>query len=244
MPALPTRLPGPVSDLFDRADRVLISGWYHAVSIEPERFRAWLRRRRMPFLDPAPESTIPASPPPPLAEVDRTAELVIDRASHLFGAVGGAAGLVGAATIPPEIAAAVVSGLRLSQRLCVVYGFDPSTDRGQVALCRALAAGYGVSLPQTGPMGMRMRDLPGLLLPTEAPSPARMGSRVAKAVAVNSAWWVAGRLSRLVPIVSASSHAWDNRRKVGATGREMMQVLRQLAESPAEGPIEEASEIP
>lgn len=238
MPALPTRLPGPLSETLDRADKALVAGWYHTVSIDPERFRVWLRARRMSFLDPA------IAHSPALSEVDKTAEIVIDRAGQLFGAFGGAAGLVGAATVPPEIAAAVISGLRLSQRLCVVYGFDPMTDRGQIALCRALAAGYGVELPETGPMSMRFRDLPGLFLPSAAGRAAGMGTRVAKAVAVSSAWWVAGRISRLVPIVSASRHALDNRRKVGSTGRDMMKVLRQLAEAPPEGPIEDARELP
>jgi hypothetical protein len=234
MPELPAR----VSDVVDRADAALVAGWYHAVSIDPERFRAFLRFRRLPFIENQQMAHMPS-----LAEVDTTAEIVIERAGRVLGVVGGAAGLGGAATVPPEFVATVVAGLRLAQRLCVVYGFDPASDRGQMALCRALAAAYGVELPPTGPMRMRLRDLPGLLFPGGAPSRAGLGSKLARAVAKNSAWWVAGRLSRLVPLVSASSHAWDNQRKVDETGQKMMKVLRRLAELPPDGPVEDAQEL-
>lgn len=230
-------LPALVADVLDRADSALVSGWYSAVSVHPERVRAWLRFRGLPFVDPA------VPPSPPLTEVDHTADVVIGRASTLVGALGGAAGLVGAATVPPEWVAANVAVLRLAQRLCVVYGFDPSNDRGQMALCRALAAGYDVQLPETGPMRMRLRDLAALARPGR-PEPG-MGGRIARAMAVSSAWWVAGQVTRFVPLVSASTHAWDSQRKVDEIGRKMLAVLRRIAEVPAalEGAIEEAVEL-
>lgn len=231
-------LPGLVADALDRADSALVNGWYSAVSIHPERVRAWLRFRALAFVDPA----IP--PSPPLSDVDHTADLVIGRASTLVGAMGGVAGLVGAATVPPEWVAANVAVLRLAQRLCVVYGFDPTTDRGSMALARALAAGYDVELPETGPMRMRLRDLAVLARPGR-PEPG-MGGRIARAMAVSSAWWVAGQITRFVPLLSASTHAWDSQRKVDEIGRKMLGVLRRIAEVPAalEGPIEEAEELP
>lgn len=230
-------LPALVADVLDRADSALVSGWYNSVSIHPERVRAWLRFRGLPFVDPA------LPPAPPLSEVDHTAELVISRASTLVGALGGAAGLVGAASVPPEWVAANIAVLRLAQRLCVVYGFDPDGDRGQMALCRTLAAGYDVQLPETGPMRMRLRDLAALAGPGR-PEPG-MGGRIARAMAVSSAWWVAGQITRFVPVVAASTHAWDAQRKVDEIGHKMLGVLRRLAEAPIaiEGAIEEAVEL-
>ncbi|MEZ4236099.1 MAG: hypothetical protein R3F59_08040 [Myxococcota bacterium] len=192
------QLPVTFSDVLDRADASLVAGWYHAVSVQPERIRAWLRLRGLHFVDPARSDT------PPLAEVDRTAEAVIERASSLLGALGGAAGLVGAATVPPEFLATNVGVLRLAQRLCVVYGFDPTTDRGEMALTRALAAAYGVDLPETGPARMRVRDLPSLLR-GEGSGPQAMAGKVARAMAKSTAWWVAGRLTRFVPVLSAGT---------------------------------------
>lgn len=242
-------LPVVFTDVLERADATLLAGWYHAVSVNPDRIRAWLRFRGLPFVDPAkPE-------PPPLEDVDRTAEIVIGRSSNLLGALGGAAGFAGAATVPPEWVATAIAVLRLGQRLCVIYGFDPGTDRGEMALSRALAGAYGVAIPDAGPLRMRVRDLVTLLRP-DAPDPddvtagtaaprRGIGSRIARAMAKNTAWWVAGRLSRFVPVLSASSHAVETRGQVTETGRKMSAVLRQLAEvyPAAQGPVEEAHEL-
>ena len=61
-----------------------------------------------------------------------------------------------------------------------------------------------------------------------------------------TAWWVAGRLSRFVPVLSAGSHAVESRSQVGDTGRKMAEVLRRLSEvaPPELGAVEDAVEIP
>lgn len=231
-------LPAVVTDVLDKADATLVVGWYHAVSVHPERIRAWLRFRGLPFVDPIlPE-------PPVLAEVDRSAEVVIGRAGNLLGVVGGAAGFAGAATVPPEWVATNIGVLRLAQRLCLVYGFDPTTDRGEMAMCRALAAAYNIEVPETGPLRMRIRDLPSLLR-SEGSARQGIGTRLARAMARSSAWWVAGRITRFVPVLSASSHAVETRTHVTETGRRMKEVLRRLAEVPnaLPSPVEEAVEV-
>lgn len=231
-------LPAVVTDVLERADATLVAGWYHAVSVQPERIRAWLRLRGLPFVDPSlPE-------PPVIVEVDRTADLLIERASYVFGAIGGAAGIVGAATVPPEWVATNVGVLRLAQRLSVVYGFDPTTDRGEMAMCRALAAAYGVEVPETGPARMRVRDLPALFR-GDGSRRQGIGARLARAMARSTAWWVAGRITRFVPVISAGTHAVETRTLIGDTGRKMKAVLRRLAEVPnaIAGPVEEALEV-
>ena len=52
--------------------------------------------------------------------------------------------------VPPEAALSIVLVIRMIQRLCVVYGFDPETDRGEAALTRTLAAVWNVTLPEGG----------------------------------------------------------------------------------------------
>jgi hypothetical protein len=228
-------LPELFVDVLDRADRTLVAGWYDAVSVSAERVRAWLRSRGLPFLDPA----VPVEAT--LDQVDQTAEALVARSAALVGAMGGAAGLVGAATVPTEWLAANVAALRLAQRLCVVYGFDPATDRGQMALCRALAHAYGVELPETGALRMRLSDVPSLFRRDRPPS--EVSARLVRGMAKSSAWWVAGRISRFVPVLSASRHAWDARKQVRDAGAKMQDVLRRLAEAPETGIPEDALEV-
>jgi hypothetical protein len=239
MPQLPAVLTDTLVDVFERADSSLVAGWYHAVSVQPERIRVWLRLRGLPFVDPL------LSDVPVLTEVDRTADVVIVRSSNLISAVAGGAGLIGAATVPPEWVATNIGVLRLAQRLCVVYGFDPGTDRGEMALSRALASAYGVEIPETGPMRMRVRDLPALLRSSNGQTPAGLVGKLSRAMAKSTAMWVAGRVTRFVPVLSASSHAVETRTAITDTGRKMQGVLRRLAEAPVAlpGPIEEALEL-
>jgi hypothetical protein len=230
-------LPELFVDAFDRADRELLASGYGSVSISTAQFREWLRRRRWPFVDPYDDR------PTPLADLDHTAERIIAGSARLVGLISGTAGMGGAATIPSEWVAVNIASLRMAQRLCVVYGFDPADDAGQMALCRVLAVTYGVELPMSGPMQLRITDLPGVLL-----AGARLDevpAKLLRAMAQSSAWWVAGRLSRLVPVIAAGTHALEARQAVQEAGRTMQTVLRRLAEAPEqrETEIEEALEI-
>ncbi len=213
-----------VLEMLDRADTTLVSGWYHAVSVSTDRVRAWMRFHGLAFVDPARDH------PPTMGELDRTAELMISRARISSGAMAGTAGLVGAASVPPEVLATMVSIVRLGQRLCIVYGFDPQQDRGRMALYRALAAAYQIELPTTGPVGIRVSDLPRLARRDTAPR--GIGASLARAVALQSALWVAGRITRYVPVISATSGAVDARRRTEEAARRMQKVLRRLTEIP------------
>ncbi len=230
-------LPGPLAELLDRADHTLVAGGYHAVSVSTERVRAWFRFRGLPFADPA------LRDPPSLGEIDRTADVIISRAAALGAAVGGSTSLGGLAGIPSEVGLSVVVVLRMAQRLTIAYGFDPNTDRGQAALARALAAAYGVDLPETGAVGLRVSDLPDLLRPGS--SPRDLGGRIARAMASGSLWWAASQITRFVPFVSAPRHAVRTRGHIEATGLRMREVLRRLAEVPdgSSAPLEDAVEI-
>lgn len=230
-------LPEVFVDAFERADRTLAAGWYHSVSVGAEPYRRWLRSRRLPFLDPE-EATAP-----PLVDLDHTAGLVIARAARSVGALGAVAGMGGLATIPSEWVAANVAALRMAQRLCVVYGFDPGDDRGQMALCRVLAHAYEVDLPPNGLLELRVSHLPGLVW-----SGARLDEvpgRLVRAMARSSAWWVAGRITRAVPVLSAGTHAAEARRAMEEAGGKMQQLLRRLAEAPEQAAldVEEAHEL-
>jgi len=229
--------PGIVADLFERADVSLIAGWYAAVSVSTERTRSWLRFRRLPFLDPDDRNA------PELAQLDYTTSNLIERSISGSAALSGAAGLVGALSVPPEVVATAIRTVRLAQRLCIVYGFDPQTDRGEMALSRALAAAYGLELPITAAVGMRVTDLPFLASPRR--SGRTVAARLTRAAVTSSAWWVAGRITRFIPVLAAGAGAVDARRRTERTGQQMQAVLARLADVPARSqPIEEAVEVP
>ena len=215
-------LPALLVDAVDRADTTLVAGGYRAVSVSADRVRAWLRFRGFAYVDPD------GTDAPAMRDLDRTADSVISRAAALCGAMGGAAGIAGAPSMPPEAVATGILVLRMAQRLCVVYGFDPSTDRGQMALARGLAAAWQIELPETGAFGLRVSDIPGLFRP--GASPRAVGGKLVRAMAMGTVGWIAYRFTRFVPLVSAPMHAFDNRAKVEAAGRRMQQVLRRLTE--------------
>jgi len=225
-------LPPALADLAHRLDTQLVEGWIAAVSVPTERTRRWLRGRRLPFVDPAAETV------PTLTELDYTARQVIERYASSAAFVGGAAGLGGLASIPPELATQVVATLRLGQRMCVVYGFDPATDRGRMALMRALAAAFEVELP-SGPVGLRASQVPGLLLRRQRNATGALARSVLKGTAFRLL-----RFTRVVPLLASATGAAEGRRSLTAMGGRMQQVLRRLAEAPpAPGGVEDAVEL-
>jgi hypothetical protein len=223
------------AEMWRRVDQRLMAGWWTTISVPAERTRRWLRGRRLAFID-------PEQPPPAMADVQRTADIVIARYANSAALLGAAAGLGGLLSVPPELAANLVAVLRLGQRLCVVYGFDPESDRGHMALWQALAKAYGVDLPASGLVGLRAADLPSLL---RAAAPTSVSGALVNAAVRGSAWRLLGRVTRFVPIVAAASQAAHERRQMDELGRAMSETLRQLADGPmARGAgIEDAVEL-
>lgn len=223
-----------VADLAERMDRRLPAGFYAAVSVPTEGVRARLRRDRRAFIDPD------AAAVPPMHEVDATAERVIRQASFGSASLGGIASIAGAASVPPEALAQTIAVLRLAQRLAIVYGFDPDTERGRIAVRRALAAGLELDLPDEGPLEVRMSDLPRLLAPRDARS---AGLTLARSAVRSTTYMLARRVSRLVPFVSPAFSAVAARRRVQEVGLRMRELLRRLAEVPDAGAIEDATVV-
>ena len=227
-----------LTDMMSRVDDRLVAGWVRALSVQTERERRRLRTAHRPFMDPTrPER-------PSLTELDHTAHWIIEQSRFGAAALGGFAGLAGFASVPPEILASVVAVLRLAQRLALVYGFDPDTDRGQMALWRALAAGYDVELPDRGPVGIRVTDLPAIMAP-RALAPRTVSGDLAAQIVRKSAWMIAGRITRLMPLLSSGSNATRGLQNMGEIGERMRLVFRQMAEVPFSDrqALEEAHEI-
>lgn len=226
-----------LGDVADQLDHSLLHRLYASVSAPTDRVRLTWRRAGWAFMEPGRQE-------PPLHELDRTADRVIAQACFGASAVGGLAGLGGLATVPPEVLASVVGLLRLAQRLALVYGFDPQTDRGQMAVWQALAAGLQLELPEGGAKSMRVRDLPRVML-SGAPPPNEAGLALAQGLFLGTLRLVGGRLSRMVPVLSSGAAAVSGRRRAKAAGQRMKATLRRLTEAPQGrgGVIEDAVEV-
>lgn len=220
------------------ADRRVLGGLVRRVGVDTARERARLRRRGWPFLDP--EAT---GEPPRRADVDRTAERVVEQAGAGQATLGTVAGLGGLVSIPAEIGAQVVASLRLAQRLALVYGFDPHDDRGRMAVSQALAAGLEITLPERGLVELRTRDLPAVLAGA-SPGQERMAATLARGAVVRATRAVAGRASRLVPVVASAAAAWGQHDALRDAGGRMAARLRRLAEAPAPRDVVDVQELP
>lgn len=222
----------------EQADARFFAGVVAAVSVPTDKARERLRLAGRPFLDPEG----PTRPSP--EAVDETAEWVILQAASGLTALGGLAGLGGAASVPPEVLAQLVGGLRLAQRLAVVYGLDPETDRGQMVVWRALAAGFEVELPEDGLVAMRVSQVPDLVR-GRLPGPSTVAGVLARRMAMRTAWNVARRITRLVPMIALSTAAAGAGRRTDAIGRRMMAVFRRASEFAMPDPslIEDAVEL-
>lgn len=219
-----------------RADAQAFAAAYSAVGVSTEEARRRLVSAGRAFVR-------EGEPTPPTEELDRTADWLIEQASASSATLGGIAGLGGWLSVPPETGAFLVASLRLGQRLAVVYGIDPETDAGRLALAQALAAGFEVELPERGVAGTRASEVVRALV-LRAGDPQAVGGQLALAVVLRAVKMMGGQVGRLVPVVSSGVSAVDNRRRTQAIGQRMKGVLRRLAELPLPTAlIEDAHEL-
>jgi hypothetical protein len=212
--------------LLTDADRRVLPAITAAVSVDPDRVRQWLRLGARAFVDPErPER-------PDEAAVLATARFVVAQSQQRMALASGTLGLGGLATIPPEALATGVSSLRLAQRLAVVFGLDPRTDRGRVAVWMALAAAYEVDLPDQGPLGPRVSELPGALIGRIDPKDTALG--VGAAVLRGSALRLLANATRWFPLpaVSLGLSLRGAARRHLLAGERMIEAIRGVADAP------------
>ena len=227
-------LPPALADVVDRADRGLAGGGYDSVSVRTADVRRALDAAKWAYIH-------PERPAPPIGDVEHTAQRLVAAAKWRSSLLAVAAGFAGVWSVPPEIAAATVATLRLAQRLAITFGFDPETDRGRMILFRALADALDVELPERGPEGVRVSDLPALAMPNVRPD--NIALWLARAMVVKSMWSVAGRITRFVPVVASGLGAWSARNRTQLLGSKMIRVYRRAAEMPLLAAPEDAQEI-
>jgi len=228
-------MPAPpwLDAIMEHADRRLLAGWYAGMSVDTATERRRLDALRWPYVH-------PDRPAPTLADVELTAKRLISVARRRSGVLAGAAGLAGGWALPPEVLATALTTLRLAQRLAIVHGFDPESDRGRMALWRALASALELELPPEGPVDVRLRDLPVLFRPNLAPR--NVAVWLVRALLMRSVRSVAG-VSRLVPVLASGTGALSARRRTAEVGERMCAIYRRMAEAPTSSGPEDAVEV-
>lgn len=230
--------PDIVRQLLRRADRHTVAAVLAAVSVDADRERARLSMHRKAVAGVPRHGEVPR-----LEDLDATAAWIVDQTSGQASMLGGVAGLAGVLSVPPEVLAFLVGMVRMGQRVGVVYGFEPHTDRGRMALQRALAAAFEVELPERGLLDLRVTDVASLVW-TRTPGKEQVGQQLATGLVLRSARAAVGRWGRLLPVVASSAAASGNHRRTHEVGARMIAVYRRLCD--AAGPsveVEEAVEV-
>lgn len=177
----------------DRLDQDLLPSLYAACSLRTSEILSDFGAKSIVFSDWRSEQRRPG-----LSELDISADLLIDQAKVRAGVIGAAGGIGGAVGVAPEVLASLVHTLRMAQRLAVIYGFDPETDRGRVMLWRALAAAYDVQLPEQAQLDLRVRDLPSAAA-KQVPKGGAAAAMVLRRVVNTATSRIIGRGIRLIP---------------------------------------------
>jgi hypothetical protein len=224
-----------LANLREQLDEELLPGIYAAVSLPTAQIRAELLEQGLAVVQ-------VDAPLPSEAELAATCQRLVERSlrqATLRGAIAGSAGLV---AIPPEALAALVQMVRLAQRLAVVHGHDPETDRGRLLLLRAVAAGLEVELPAQTTMGLRLGQVASSALVRRSETTADLASTLALRAAVS----LAGRVGRAIPVLGAGLGALQARRTMRAAAERMERTLSRAQEAPLypEGSLIEAEELP
>jgi len=214
---------GTLKDLFgemqDRLDEDVLPALFAAVSVETDQIRAELQAAELPYTDPETQTW------PTLRELDAAAQGLIDRAISRSTVTGAVSGAAGAAGVPPEVVASMLQDIRLAQRLSVLYGIDPATERGRVLLWRALGAAWQVPVPDQGSLELRMRDLPSAF-GSQLPAPDQAAAWMTRHIVRRAMRQATRRFWRWIPGVATGLSAVAGRKRARAHGERIRDLYR------------------
>ena len=183
-----------------------------------------------------------ASQRPDASALSKSAQHVIDASVRSSGLLGAASGAVGLAGVPPEAMVRLVQSFRLAQRLTIIYGHDPSTDRGRIHVRRALSAAWGFELPVQVSEDIKLTQLTrvldaGTLALHDGPA------WLAKTLTKSATRAIGRRASRWIPGVGAGMGLLHGRRLARTQGEKMHDAIRRRWEGPRPKHVEDAVEI-
>ena len=223
-------------DLTGRLDEDLPPYVVRSMSVDVEAFQSTLRASGDVFID----RTL--NQYPSLSALEKTAAFAIRSSSRKASLVGAASGIAGFFGVPPEAAARLVQSVRLAQRLAIIYGHDPRTDRGAMHVRRALAAGWEVELPGQTKVDMRISDLRNVVR-LQLPAPQHGGDWLARALLNQATKTVGARLGRFIPGLGAGLGAYQAHRTAQKMGKRMHKTYVRSYQHPKPTGIEDAIEV-
>ncbi len=162
----------------------------------------------------------------PSAELDPQIDRYIARARRSAAGSGLSLGAGGWIGLPAGLSHLVVVVIRLAQRISLAYGFDYTTDRGEIELWKALASAVGADVDFEGTEAELMRLLPVVVTGTGTfQNPLLL--KAFQAVVVRLAASAGLHLTRWVPIVGGGTGMVINYVQVGRVGRGLKAAFRQ-----------------
>ncbi len=223
-------------DLTGRLDEDLPPFVVRSMSVDVEAFQSMLRERGDDFIDRE------AGHVPPLSALEDTAVSTIRRASRKASVLGAASGVAGFFGVPPEVAARLIQSVRLAQRLAIIYGHDPRTDRGAMHIRKALAAGWEIELPGQTKVDMRLSDLRRVVR-SQLPAVQHGGDWLARTLLNRATQIVGGRMGRFIPGLGAGMGAYQAHRTAQKMGKRMHKTYVRTYRHPKPTGIEDAIEV-
>lgn len=181
MPGLHNSVPGGA---FGRFARLGLLGGLRAIEIDPEEFRAQLKKKH--GLD---VPNFRHMHQVPVERLDAIAKSLIKDTERLALLEGAGFGLGGMITIIPDAGLLTILTLRLIQRLCLLYGFQQKGEGERLELWLTAAAASGVDFG---------KDL------AEKQLVERLAPRIAERLAVKIGQEAAEKwVARLIPLASS-----------------------------------------
>jgi hypothetical protein len=158
-------------------------------------------------------------------ELDVHVDRYISRARRSAATSGLSLGAGGWMGLPAGLSHLVVVVLRLAQRISLTYGFDYTTDRGEIELWKALASAVGADVDFEGTETELMRRLPAVVTGTGTfQNPLLL--KAFQAVVLRLAASAGLHATRWVPVVGAGTGLVINYVHVGRVGRGLKSAFR------------------
>jgi EcsC protein family len=204
---------------FGRLFRFALLRGLRSVAVDPEEFRRYLAKRHklhVPSFDRMHQV--------PKERLDSIARTLIRDAGRWALAEGAGFGLGGVLTFVPDASLLTIITLRLIQRLCLLYGFEPQGLDQRRELWLAAAAATGVDFG---------KDL------VEKQAIEKLAPRIAERLALSLGEEAAGRwMGRIIPLASSAFAGGLNFFFVRAWGRRVQRNLsaRHVGTRPASVP--------
>ena len=225
-----------LKDLGIRVDEDLPPAILKRVSVELVDYQLELNRQGLRF------DLRGGSERPSAQDLKESAEYAINKSVRSAGMLGAASGLVGMFGVPPEALARIVQSFRLAQRMAIIYGHDPDSDRGGMHIKKAMSAAWGFDLPDQARADIRLSDLKGLVrsgLPALHDGSAWMARTLTKTATAA----VGRRFSRWLPGLGAGMGLLQARRLAREQGQRIHASFAKSWKSPHRRDIEDAIEI-